>query len=218
MTQVAPTLIRLLLVDDHEVVRVGLRALFERTGTIEVVGEADSIASAVGEAVRLQPAVVLLDLRLPDGTGVEACRKILEHCPGTHVVLLTSFADEEAVLSTVMAGAKGYLLKTIGGSALVQAIHTVVEGHAILDPGITHPVLTHMRLLSTGAETYGLALSPQERRILPLIAEGKTNKEIAASLGLSDKTIKSYMHNLFQKLQITRRSQAAALFVKRRPT
>jgi len=214
MTQSAARLTRLLLVDDHEVVRMGLRALFNRTETVEVVGEADSVASAVGEAVRLQPTVVLLDLRLPDGTGVEACREILEHCPDTHVVFLTSFADEDAVLSTVLAGAKGYLLKTIGGPALVHAIHAVVQGQSILDPGVTNPVLTRMRSLSAGAESHGMSLSPQEQRILPLVAEGKTNKEIAASLGLSDKTVKSYLYNIFQKLQITRRAQAAALFVQ----
>lgn len=216
MTQLATHMIRLLLVDDHEVVRMGLRALFERSGTVEVVGEADSIASAVDEAVRLQPAVVLLDLRLPDGSGVEACRDIVERCSDTHVVLLTSFADDDAVLSTVLAGAKGYLLKTIGGPALVRAIHAVVEGQAILDPAITGSVLTGMRSFSTGAESHRMSLSPQERRILPLIAEGKTNKEIAASLGLSDKTIKSYIYNIFQKLQITRRAQAAAFFMTRR--
>lgn len=215
MTQLATNTIRLVLVDDHEVVRMGLRALFDRTGTVEVVGEADSVASAVREAVRLQPAVVLLDLRLPDGTGVEACRQILEHCPGTRVVFLTSFTDDDAVLSTVLAGARGYLLKTIGGPALIQAIHTVVQGQSILDPGIINPVLSHMRSLSGETGDHGTTLSPQERRILPLIAEGKTNKEIAASLGLSDKTVKSYLYNLFQKLQITRRAQAAAFFVKR---
>ena len=215
MSQLTTSMIRLLLVDDHEVVRMGLQALFTRTGTVEVVGEADSVFSAVEEAVRLQPTVVLLDLRLSDGTGVEACREILENCPDTHVVFLTSFADEDAILSTVLAGAKGYLLKTIGGPALVQAIHAVAQGQSILDPGVTNPVLTRMRSLSTGAESHGMSLSPQERRILPLVAEGKTNKEIAAILGLSTKTVKSYLYNMFQKLQVTRRAQAAALFVKR---
>ena len=215
MTQLATRLIRLLLVDDHEVVRMGLRALFNRTETVEVVGEADSTASAVAEAVRLQPTVVLLDLRLPDGTGVEACREILEHCPDTHVVFLTSFADEDAVLSTTLAGAKGYLLKTIGGQALVQAIQTVADGQSILDPAVTNTVLTKVRsLTATGHESLESGLSPQERRVLMQVADGKTNKEIAVTLGLSDKTVKSYLYNIFQKLQVSRRAEAAAKFVK----
>jgi DNA-binding NarL/FixJ family response regulator len=207
--------IRLLLVDDHEVVRMGLGTLFHRAGTVQVVGEANSVASAVSEAIRLRPDIVLLDLRLPDGSGVEACREILGTCPGTHVVFLTSFADEGAVLSTTFAGAKGYLLKTIGGTALVHAIHAIAGGQSILDPAVTGSVLARMRSLSM-LDTNGqsITLSPQERRILPLVADGKTNKEIATALGLSDKTIKSYLSNLFEKLQVTSRAQAAAIFVK----
>ncbi|MDP1947568.1 MAG: response regulator transcription factor [Nitrospirota bacterium] len=210
--------VRLLLVDDHEVVRMGLDTLFRRAGTIQVVGEADSVASAVTEAIRLRPDIVLLDLRLPDGSGIEACREILGACPDTHVVFLTSFADEDAVLSTTFAGAKGYLLKTIGGKALVQAIHAIAGGQSILDPAVTESVLARMRSLSTmDANGYSITLSPQERRILPLVADGKTNKEIAAVLGLSDKTIKSYLSNIFEKLQVTSRTQVAAMFIKQHP-
>jgi DNA-binding NarL/FixJ family response regulator len=207
--------IRLLLVDDHEVVRMGLDTLFRRAGTVQVVGEANSVASAVTEAIRLRPDIVLLDLRLPDGSGIEACREILGTCPDTDVVFLTSFADEHAVLSTTFAGAKGYLLKTIGGTALVQAIHAIAGGQSILDPAVTESVLARMRSLSTmDANGQNVMLSPQERRILPLVADGKTNKEIAAALGLSDKTIKSYLSNIFEKLQVTSRTQAAAMFIK----
>jgi DNA-binding NarL/FixJ family response regulator len=207
--------IRLLLVDDHEVVRMGLDTLFRRAGTVQVVGEADSVASAVVEAIRLRPDIVLLDLRLPDGSGIEACREILGTCPDTHVVFLTSFADENAVLSTTFAGAKGYLLKTIGGTALVQAIHAIAGGQSILDPAVTGSVLARMRSLSTmDANGQSVTLSPQERRILPLVADGKTNKEIAVALGLSDKTIKSYLSNIFEKLQLTSRTQVAAMFLK----
>lgn len=207
--------IRLLLVDDHEVVRMGLDTLFRRAGTVQVVGEANSVASAVTEAIRLRPDIVLLDLRLPDGSGIEACREILGTCPDTHVVFLTSFADEHAVLSTTFAGAKGYLLKTIGGTALVQAIHAIAGGQSILDPAVTESVLARMRSLSTmGANGQNVMLSPQERRILPLVSDGKTNKEIAVALGLSDKTIKSYLSNIFEKLQVTSRTQAAAMFIK----
>ena len=207
--------IRLLLVDDHEVVRMGLDTLFRRAGTVQVVGEANSVASAVTEAIRLRPDIVLLDLRLPDGSGIEACREILGTCPDTHVVFLTSFADEHAVLSTTFAGAKGYLLKTIGGTALVQAIHAIAGGQSILDPAVTESVLARMRSLSTmDANGQNAMLSPQERRILPLVSDGKTNKEIAVALGLSDKTIKSYLSNIFEKLQVTSRTQAAAMFIK----
>ena len=207
--------IRLLLVDDHEVVRMGLDTLFRRAGTVQVVGEANSVASAVTEATRLRPDMVLLDLRLPDGSGIEACREILGTCPDTHVVFLTSFADEHAVLSTTFAGAKGYLLKTIGGTALVQAIHAIAGGQSILDPAVTESVLARMRSLSTmDANGQNAMLSPQERRILPLVADDKTNKEIAVALGLSDKTIKSYLSNIFEKLQVTSRTQAAAMFIK----
>lgn len=207
--------VRLLLVDDHEVVRMGLGTLFHRAGTVQVVGEATSVASAVAEAIRLRPDIVLLDLRLPDGSGIEACREILATCPETHVVFLTSFADEDAVLATTFAGAKGYLLKTIGGTALVHAIQAIAGGQSILDPAVTGAVLTRMRSLSI-LDTNGQSttLSPQERRILPLVAEGKTNKEIATALGLSETTVKSYLHSIFQKLQVSRRSQAAALFSK----
>jgi DNA-binding NarL/FixJ family response regulator len=210
--------VRLLLADDHEVVRMGLNTLFHRAGTVQVVGEASSVASAIAEAIRLRPDIVLMDLRLPDGSGIEACREIRGACPDTHVVFLTSFSDENAVLSTAFAGAKGYLLKTIGGPALVQAIHAIAGGQSILDPAVTESVLVRMRSLSTmSANGQSTALSPQERRILPLVADGKTNKEIAATLGLSDKTIKSYLSNIFEKLQVTRRSQVAAMFVKSHP-
>lgn len=210
--------IRVLLVDDHEVVRMGLRTLFRRAGTVQVVGEADSMASAIAEAIRLRPDIVLLDLRLPDGSGIEACRDILGACPGTQVVFLTSFSDEHAVLATTFAGAKGYLLKTIGGAALVHAIQAIAGGQSILDPAVTESVLARMRSLST-VDTNGQSatLSPQEQRIVPLVADGKTNKEIAAALGLSDKTIKSYLSNIFEKLQVTSRAQVAAMFVKHRP-
>lgn len=210
--------VRLLLVDDHEVVRMGLETLFRRAGTVQVVGEANTVASAVTEAIRLRPDIVLLDLRLPDGSGIDACREIMGTCPGTHVVFLTSFADEHAVLSTTFAGAKGYLLKTIGGTALVQAIHAIAGGQSILDPAVTESVLARMRsLLTMDANGQNVMLSPQEQRILPLVADGKTNKEIAVALGLSDKTIKSYLSNIFDKLQVTSRTQAAAMFIKQQP-
>jgi two-component system response regulator DevR len=216
--------ITLLLVDDHEIVRVGLRTLFGRNAKIQVVGEAGTAASAVQEAERLQPAVVLMDLRLPDGSGVAACREIRTACADTRVLFLTSYSDHDAVLATIFAGASGYLLKEIGGEALIQAIESVAAGQSILDPAVTHSVLERMKAISDQDDAAldlhkdkdkdnRESLSPQERRVLALVAEGKTNKEIAVSLDLSDKTVKNYLSNIFQKLQVSRRAQAAAIFI-----
>jgi DNA-binding NarL/FixJ family response regulator len=207
--------IRLMLVDDHEVVRLGLRALFKQTGRVDVVAEAGTVADAIAQAAKHRPDLVLMDLRLPDGTGLDACREILSANPGTRVLFLTSHSDEEAVTSTILAGAAGYLLKEIGSKALIQAIETVYSGESILDPKVTRAVLNRMSLLAAGAGTRRAPdekLSPQERRILGLVVEGKTNKEIAKALDLSDKTVKNYLSNAFQKLNVRRRSQAAALF------
>jgi DNA-binding NarL/FixJ family response regulator len=209
-------LIRLLLVDDHEVVRLGLRALFNRTGTIHVVGEADTMESAITQAVRLRPDVILMDVRLPDGDGIEACREIRSECPDIRVLFLTSYSDEAAVVSTVFAGAAGFLLKEIGGNALVQAIETVAKGQSIFDPSAVQRMIAQMHPQSADEKPSPAdALSARDERILALVAEGKTNKQIAVELNLSDKTIKNLLSVIFQKLQISRRSQAAALFVKR---
>ena len=207
--------INLLLVDDHEVVRLGLRTLIGRDPSIQVVGEAGTMAAAVEECLRLMPDLVLMDVRLPDGSGVEACREIRSARPQTRVIFLTSYADEDAVLATIAAGADGYLLKEIDGEGLLRAIKTVVGGQSILDPAITQRVLRQMHSLSRVADDESPELSAQEQRVVALVAEGKTNKEIAAALGLSDKTVKNYLANIFQKLHVTRRSQAAAYFVRR---
>lgn len=209
-------LIRLLVVDDHEIVRVGLCTLFGRYPDIRVVGEAGTAAAAVQQAMRLKPDVVLMDVRLPDGSGVEACREIRAACPATRVLYLTSFEDEETALATVFSGANGYLLKEVGGEALVRAVKAVSQGEPVLDPAATRPVLDHMRALSIPAAAgEERRLSAQEKRVLTLVSEGKTNKEIAATLGLSSKTIKNYLSNIFHKLNVSRRSQAVAKFVRR---
>jgi two-component system response regulator DevR len=200
--------VRLLLVDDHEVVRAGLRALLAGIDGIEVVGEAGSVAEAVREAAQLAPQVILMDLRLPDGSGIDACREILSTAPQTRILFLTSYSDEQAVMSTVLAGAAGYVLKDIGHRALVGAIRDAAAGRPILDPRITDPVVSQVSKTE--------ALSGQEQRVLALVVEGKTNKEIATALGLSDKTVKNYLSNAFAKLGISRRAQAAALFGARR--
>lgn len=207
--------IRLLLVDDHEVLRIGLRTLFTETGAFHVVGEAGTMAAAVTQASKLKPEVVLMDVRLPDGSGIDACRRIRADHPDTRVLFLTSFADDDAVLATILAGADGFLLKEVSGEDLIHAVRTVASGRSILDPAVTQRVLAKVRSVSTPAahETRD-PLSPQEERVLALVAEGKTNKEIAVSLNLSDKTVGHYLENIFQKLQITRRVQAAVYFTQ----
>jgi two-component system response regulator DevR len=204
--------VTLLLVDDHEIVRLGLRTLFAQASGIEVVGEAATAEGAVAEAVRTKPDVVVMDVRLSDSSGVDACREILEQCPGTKVLFLTSYDDEEAMLTAVFAGAHGYLLKEIGGESLLRAVKSVAAGQSILDPTATRTLMDRMQSLSvSGADS----LSAQETRVLALVARGKTNKEIATALDLSDKTVKNYLSTIFQKLRVTRRSEAAAIFSKR---
>lgn len=205
--------IRLLLVDDHEVVRVGLKTLLTRHSDIRIVGEAGTMTEAIESAKRVKPNVVLMDARLPDGSGVEACRHILDELPQTRVLFLTSFSNTETVRAAVLAGAQGYLLKEIGSSALIDAIKKVAAGHSILDPLATKHVFRWMKSLSDPVQDSPM-LSPQEQRIISLIAEGKTNKEIALAMGLSSKTVKNYLANVFEKLGISRRTQAAAFVAK----
>lgn len=208
--------IRLLLVDDHEVLRLGLRTLFEEAGGFQVVGESGTMAAAVTNALRLKPKVVLMDVRLPDGSGIEACRTIRTAYPDTRVLFLTSFADDDAVLATILAGADGFLLKEVSGDQLINAVKTVAGGQSILDPAATRRVLAKVKSLSAPVlQEKRDSLSPQEERVLALVAEGKTNKEIAVSLSLSEKTVGHYLENIFQKLQVTRRSQAAVLYTRR---
>jgi DNA-binding NarL/FixJ family response regulator len=208
--------IRLMLVDDHEVVRIGLRTVLGRHRDIKVVGEAMAMTEAVREALRLKPDVILMDARLQDGSGVEACREILSACPSTRIVFLTSYADDDSVLAATLAGAHGYLLKEIDAAALIRAIRSIAQGQSLLDPSLTERTLAWIKGLRTADKTVkGNPLSAQEERVMALVAQGKTNKEIAAALGLSDKTVKNYLANVFQKLRVTRRAQAAAFFVKR---
>lgn len=216
MAVAKPKTVRLLLVDDHEVVRVGLRTVLTQHDHVSVVGEASTVADAVREAARLKPDVILMDVRLQDGSGVDACREILAAQPQTRVIFLTSYADDDSVLAAVLAGAHGYILKEIDSSALLKAVHAVAEGQSILDPTVTERALRWLRGIGSGSRMPGTEpLSSQEERVLALVAEGKTNKEIAVDLNLSDKTVKNYLANVFQKLRITRRAQAAAFFAKR---
>jgi DNA-binding NarL/FixJ family response regulator len=210
--------IRLLLVDDHQVVLVGLRTVLHNRQGITVVGEAGSRADAVRAAKLLKPDIILMDVRLPDGSGVEACRDILARHPTMRVIFLTSFADDEFALASVLAGAQGYVLKNIDVDLLVQSIHAVFKGQSLLSPALTQRALIRVKAEPAQAgPVRKQSLAPQEERVLALVAEGLTNKEIGAALQLSDKTVKNYLSNMFQKLHITRRAQAATFFVKRQP-
>jgi two-component system response regulator DevR len=217
MAEPAPTrTLRLLVVDDHEVVRQGLVALLDRRPGFQVVAQAGTVEESIAQARLHQPDIVVMDVRLPDGSGVEACREIRAELPATRVIMLTSFPDDEAVLSAIVAGASGYLLKQIRARDLVAALEAVGRGESLLDPAVTERVLERVRRIATGQVDDELSvLTSQERKILMLVAEGKTNKEIAAEVFLSDKTVKNYVSSILSKLNLERRAQAAA-FVARR--
>ena len=205
--------IRLLIVDDHEVGRIGLSAVLDRTPGMKVVGQASRKDDARKLALRLKPDVVLLDIRLPDGSGIDAAREILASCPKTRVLFLTSFADDHTVLEAILSGAQGYILKDIASEALVHAIKTVASGQPLLDPRLTTHTLHWLKHASTQpGQSKRSFLSPQEQRLLPLVAQGLTNKEIADHLQLSEKTVKNYLANVYSKLNIGRRSQIAAFY------
>jgi two-component system, NarL family, response regulator DevR len=215
MTQSETKSIRVLLVDDHTLVRLGLRTLLNRFSHLEVVAEADTVAGALAETERLRPGVVLLDVQLPDGNGVDACRRIQQLSPETRVLILTAFADEALIYEAILAGADGYLLKQINSEALVRAIEDVAQGKSILDPSLTSSIFQRIKSSPPANRKDKLELlSAQEKRVLALVAQGMTNKEIAAAMKLSDKTVKNYLSNLLDKLQLSRRTQAAAYFAK----
>ena len=209
--------LRLLVVDDHEVVRQGLVSLLDRREHFQVVAEAGTAAEAVEMTRKFEPDLVIMDVRLPDGSGIEACREIRAEFPKTRVVILTSYPDEEAVLSAIIAGASGYLLKQIRSRDLVSALESVGRGESLLDPAVTEKVLDRVRRIATGTYTDELAqLTQQEQKILLLVAEGKTNKEIASEVFLSDKTVKNYVSSILSKLNLERRAQAAAFVARHR--
>ena len=219
-----PPPISVLIVDDSELVRTGLKTLFEinpESSAVRlcVAGEAQSVATAVTEAARLKPNVVLLDIRLPDGSGLTACRQILAANPDTRILILTSVIDDNLVYDAMSSGAHGYLLKEINAQGLRQAIVDVAAGKFILDPALTTRVFNLVRSGSGPPSEQGklAVLSAQEKRVLALVAEGKTNKEIAEQMGLSDKTVKNYLSSVFEKLKIKRRSQAAVMYLENRP-
>jgi len=208
--------IRILLVDDSELVRRGIKTVLaaQSDPPMRVVGEAGNVAEAVSESLRLKPDVVLMDIRLPDGTGFEACRQITQKQPETRIVVLTSYSNDNFVYEAVTAGAQGYLMKEIDPAGLVQALQDVAAGRSILDPDATTRVLRLLR--GSGAEGGAdlSVLSNQERRVLALVAEGLTNKQVGEQLSLSENTVKNYLVNVFEKLQVKRRAQAAAIYVQ----
>jgi two-component system, NarL family, response regulator DevR len=211
--------LRILLVDDHEVVRDGVKALLQATDDIIVTAEASSVREAVDEADRARPDVVVMDVRLADGSGIEATREIRARHPKTAVIMLTSFADDEALFASIMAGASGYVLKQVKGGELVRAIRTVGKGESLLDPAVTSVVLDRLRKGKHLLKDEKLArLSPQEERILSLVADGKTNREIGEDLHLAEKTVKNYVSSILSKLEVARRAEAAAYLARHTTT
>ncbi len=209
--------LRVMLVDDHEVVREGLRTLLGRQKGMLVVGEAGTAAEAIEVAARAKPDVIVMDVRLPDGSGVEACRTIREARPETKVIMLTSYADDEALFASIVAGAAGYLLKQTRGQAVVDAITSVAQGRSLLDPDVTGKVLERVRRGRDDEDPAFASLTDQERKVLEQLAEGKTNREIGEVLFLSEKTVKNYVSRILDKLGLARRAEAAAYMAKRRP-
>jgi len=215
MVSTGGQMIRVMLVDDHEVVRKGLAALLEVEPDLEVVGEAGDGPEAVRLARIFQPQVVVMDVRMPGGSGVEACRELRDRDPDLQVIMLTSFSDDEALFNSIMAGAAGFVLKQIRGADLVNAIRTVASGQSLLDPGVTKRVLERLRRAKFDDRDPKLSrLSAQEERILGMVAKGRTNREIAESIHLSDKTVKNYVSSILQKLEVQRRSEAASYMAR----
>jgi DNA-binding NarL/FixJ family response regulator len=209
-----PQRIGVFLVDDHEVVRHGVRSLIEASDDLEVVGEADTFATGLARVLAVQPHVAILDVRLPDGNGVELCREIRSRLPAVSCLMLTSYSDDEALFEAIIAGASGYVLKQVRGTELLAAIRRVAAGEHLLDPAVTGRV---MRRLSnpTGADQRMASLSAREREVLDLIGQGLTNRQIGERLFLAEKTIKNYVSGLLSKLGMERRTEAA-VFVARR--
>ncbi len=208
--------IKVLLCDDHELVRLGLRRLLDAEEGLSVIGEAWDADGVIDQVARLHPNVVVMDVRMPGRSGIEACREIRSAHPETHVLMLTSFADDEALFTSIMAGASGYVLKQIHGSDLVGAVREVAAGHSLLDPQVTERVLARLRGEVVTPGDIINDLTPQERKILALVAEGLTNRQIAERVHLADKTVKNYVSNILMKLGLERRAEVAAFVARRK--
>lgn len=211
--------VRVMLVDDHEVVRDGIRAMIQSQDDVVVTAEAGSVRDAIDEADRARPDVIVMDVRLTDGSGIEATREIRAKHPKIRVLMLTSFADDEALFASIMAGASGYVLKQVRSDELVRAIRAVGKGDSLLDPSVTNAVLERLRKGKHLMKDEKLArLSPQEERILTLVADGKTNREIGEDLSLAEKTVKNYVSSILSKLEVARRAEAAAYLARHTTT
>jgi len=205
----------ILLVDDHEVVRLGLRALLDHHAQFEVIGEAASAKEAIEQVARLHPDIVLMDIRLPGTSGIEACEEIIKNFPDTRVVMLTSYAEDEMLFSAIRAGASGYILKQISRDDLMRALEAVGRGEALLDPAVTQRVFQEVRRAVKEEEASAFAnLSQQERHVLLLVSEGKTNREIAKALFLGEGTVRNYVSSILSKLGVSNRAEAAAYAVE----
>lgn len=212
-----PVRLRILLVDDHEVVRIGVRALIERQPGMEVVGEAGTVREAVTQAELLAPDVVLLDVRLPGGDGLEACEQIKARRPETRVIILTSFPDDEVLFDAIAAGADGYVLKQIGSDELIRALQRVGQGESLLDPSLTARVFSKVRDVRKQERAHAFAeLNVQEMQVLARVTEGKTNREIGEELHLSEKTVRNYVSRILNKLHLVSRAQAGAYAARNR--
>jgi two-component system, NarL family, response regulator DevR len=206
---------RIILVDDHEVVRLGLKSLLERHPQFEVVGEAGSARDALEQVAATEPDVVVMDIRLPGTSGIEACEQIVDQFPNTKVIMLTSYAEDEMLFSAIRAGASGYVLKQIASEELVKAIEAVGRGEALLDPAVTQRVFQEVRRAVKEEEASAFAhLSQQEKHVLLLVSEGKTNREIAKSLFLGEGTVRNYVSSILSKLGVNNRAEAAAYAVE----
>jgi DNA-binding NarL/FixJ family response regulator len=203
--------IRVFLLDDHEVVRMGLRELLQSEGDIEVVGDAGTARAALARIPALKPDVAILDARLPDGSGIEVCRDVRSALPSVRAIILTSYDDDEALFAAIMAGAAGYVLKQVSGNDLLQAVRHVAGGGSLLDPSVTERVMERLREGAPSEPEELRRLTPQERRILELVAEGLTNRQIGERLFLAEKTVKNYMSTVLAKLGLESRTQAAVL-------
>jgi len=209
--------IRILIADDHEVVRIGLAALLDAQEGFEVVAQARSGSEATRLARQHRPDVVVMDIRMPNGSGIEACRVITTELDATPVIMLTSHADSEALFDAINAGASGYVLKRVGSSELVDAVRSVARGESLLDPAVTRRVLDRVRNASNLEEAGAFAeLTEQERRVLAHIADGASNREIATRMGLAEKTVRNYVSNVLAKLALESRSQAATYAIRHR--
>ena len=206
---------RIILVDDHEVVRLGLKSLLERHPEFEVVGEASSARDALEQVALLEPSVVVMDIRLPGTSGIEACEQIVDNYPNIKVIMLTSYAEDEMLFSAIRAGASGYILKQIGSDDLIKALEAVSRGEALLDPAVTQRVFQEVRRAVKEEEASAFAhLSQQEKHVLLLVSEGKTNREIAKALFLGEGTVRNYVSSILSKLGVNNRAEAAAYAVE----